>query len=100
MYLLTNDAGNYLYDVFKINFKISGKATTYYAGIKYDNVRVKDGKLVFNMNGYTVGSLNSTSGPKSKDTFGFSSQKDLYNKVIRGESARSEVLVSGDVYNE
>lgn len=100
MYLLTNDTGNSLYDIFSINFKIDGKSTTYYSGVKYDNVRVKDGKLVFNMNGFTVGTLNITSSSKSKDTFGFSNLKDLYNKVIRGVIYNSDLFTTGGVYKE
>jgi len=100
MYLLTSDYGNYLYDVYGINFKINGKQVTYYSGVKYDNVRVQDGKLKVNMKGYVVGRLNSNSTPSEKDTFGYSSTKDFYNKVIRGETAKGDVSIIGNVYNE
>ena len=100
MYLLTNDYGNSIYDVFSINFKINGKAIPYFSAVKYDNVRVKEGKLKVNMKGYVVGALNSNSGMNSKDTFGYASAKDFYNKVIRGESVKSDVSIIGDVYNE
>ena len=52
------------------------------------------------MKGYVVGRLNSNSNAKEKDTFGYSSTKDFYNKVIRGETANSDVAIQGDVYNE
>ena len=99
MYLVTNEKGNNLYDVYKINFKVNGKQYPFYAGVRYLSAKVVDGKLVMDMNGYVVGSANMRSGGY-KDTFGFESTKDFYNKNIRGLLGSNKVQSSGDVYSE
>ena len=99
-YLLTNRSGNNFYDVYKINFKINGKNVYYYASVSYSSIKVIDGKLVMNMSGFVNGSLNTNSSAKAKDTFGYESDKDFYNKEIRGKSSSYIISTIGDVYNE
>lgn len=100
MYLLTSRNDNILYDVYSINFTIKGKKVTYYAGIRYFGVKLKDGILSMNMAGSKVGSLNQSSKIKEKATYGFESSKDFYNKNIRGLLEKYKVTISGKVYNE
>lgn len=99
MYLVTNDRGNNLFDVYKINFKINGKQYAYYAGIRYLGVKVIDGKLAMDMNGFILGSSNMRSG-KYRYTFGYDSTKDFFNKNIRGLLGSNKIQTTGDVYKE
>ena len=99
MYLLTNSSGNTLYDVCKMNFKVKGKNIPYFTAVKYDNAKVKDGKLVLNMSGSMLPfSMSMDSGGHA--TLGYESAKDFYNKVIRGLLEKSTVYSIGGVYKE
>lgn len=99
MYLLTNSSGNTLYDVYKMNFKIKGKNVPYFTGVKYENAKVKDGKLIMDMDGRMLPfSMNMDSGGYA--TLGYESAKDFYNKVIRGLLENSTMYSIGGVYKE
>lgn len=99
MYLLTNSSGNTLYDVYKMNFKIKGKNVPYFTGVKYENAKVKDGKLIMDMDGRMLPfSMNMDSGGNA--TLGYESAKDFYNKVIRGLLEKSTMYSIGGVYKE
>jgi len=98
-YLLTSSYGNTLYDVYKMNFKIKAKNVPYFTAVKYDNAKVKDNKLILNMDGNMMPfSMNMESNGKA--TLGYESAKDLYNKLIRGLLEKSTMYSIGDVYKE
>ena len=40
-YLLYSNRGNSFYDVYQIDYKISGKNVTYYGGVAYNNIKIK-----------------------------------------------------------
>ena len=98
MYLLLNNTGNTLYDVYKIAFKVDGEDKYYFSAIRYNNVKKVDDKLVVNLDGTEISPF-STYGA-GKGIIGYESCQDLFNKNIRGKLDSSQLKVSGPVYND
>jgi len=99
MYLLTTTSGNTLYDVYKMNFKIKGKTVPYFTAVKYNDAKVKDGKLIMDMDGDML-PFSMTMESSGNATLGYESAKDFYNKVIRGSLESAKLQSVGGVYKE
>ena len=103
MYLgLSNKGtGNYLTDVFKVTFVVNGSNKDYYVSVTYPSVKLKDGKVVMNLD---VNAFFKTVSVNDKVTHsevvGEDSAKSLYNKEILKTLEEYEIKTLGDVYHE
>lgn len=87
---------NYLYNVYKITYVINKKNVDYYGAVRYNDIKLSsDTKIVANMNGKVEAPMHN--GNVGEYTFGYESNKDLYNKLIRNNIEDYTVELAGEV---
>ena len=101
MYLLLNEKGrgNYLIDVYQVTFIANGKKKDYYLGMKYRDIKIKDGQVIVNYSG--TGIYPSTTINKNVTysyVLGYESKKEFYNNQVLNYLDEHKVIKNGDVY--
>lgn len=87
---------NYLYNVYKITYVINKENVDYYGAVRYNDIKLSsDNKIVANMNGKVEAPMHN--GNVGEYTFGYESNKDLYNKLIRNNIEDYTVELAGEV---
>lgn len=105
VYLLVSkeDGENILYDVLKHTYKNkkTGKKTTLYAAVKYDDlVLTEDGIVNNDYSGWSEAPSYEFPGTTFNSANGYESVEKLYNQLIRGQSGTYTIEGSEGLYIE
>lgn len=101
-YLLNHKKDNYsvLYDIYKITYDVNGKDFPLYGYVRYKDLKLSEDNIVIsNYNGYSYLPMY-----RFVDSYkwanGYESEEELYNKVIREETADYKVKATEGLYIE
>ena len=101
-YLLNHKKDNYgvLYDIYKITCDVNGKDFPSYGYVRYKDLKLPEDNIVIsNYNGYSsLPMYRFTDSYKWAN--GYDSEEELYNKVIREETADYKVKATKGLYIE
>ena len=94
---------NILYDVMSHTYKNkkTGKTTTLYVAVKYDDLKLTDAGIVNNdFDGWTEAPSYTFSGTSFNTAYGYESVEKLYNQLVRSQSGIYTIEASQGIYIE
>ena len=94
---------NILYDVMSHTYKNkkTGKTTTLYVAVKYDDLKLTDAGIVNNdFDGWTEAPSYTFSGTSFNTAYGYESVEKLYNQLVRSQSGIYTIEASQGIYVE
>lgn len=87
-YLIYDEYGTDLYDIYELNYNVKGQNYTIYTGVKYNDVNYKNKEVKVD-NGSIFGTIIATNW---SSLWGYNSVKDLYNNL----NFKDATLVASD----
>lgn len=99
MYLLTPKKimTNELYIVYKRTYTIDSKQIENYGAVSYKDIKLKDGNVSNTSIGFPVAPM-SLDDNMEMPTFGYDSNEDFYNQVIKPKTDQYEVQATSGIY--